>query len=58
MYICENLALLRKHYVDIAVEEGGEVERAIIELEKKYLPPLRKAEAENESDEDEMDVGK
>jgi hypothetical protein len=41
MYIPENLALLRKHYVDIAVEEGGEVERAIIELEKKYLPPLR-----------------
>jgi hypothetical protein len=54
MYIRENLPLLRKYYVDIAVEERGEFWRAMIEMEKKYLPPIGNAEADMENDGNEI----
>jgi hypothetical protein len=40
MYIRENLVIMRKHYVEIALRERGEIDRMMIELEKKYLPPV------------------
>jgi hypothetical protein len=54
MYIRENLPLLHKYYVDIAVDERGEFQRGIIEMEKKYLPPIGNAEADMENDENEI----
>jgi hypothetical protein len=40
MYIRENLVIMRKHYVEIVLRERGEIDRMMIELEKKYLPPV------------------
>ena len=40
MFIKENLAILHKYYVQLAVEERGKIERAIIEFERVYLPPI------------------
>jgi hypothetical protein len=43
MYIRENIDILRKYYVTIAVQERGEMERSMIELEKMFLPPIEES---------------
>ncbi len=51
IYIRENLYALRKHYVQLAVEERGEAERKVIEMELEKLPSVAVWE-------EDIDVGK